>query len=39
MFGVTLAMAKPGGWNIDTSRSAREDRSAVEYLGMTYYDM
>src|ERR1700710_1421935 len=26
VFGMTLAMAKPGGWNIDMSRSAREDR-------------
>ncbi len=38
-FAITLAMARPGNWNIDMSRSAREDRSPAEYLGMTYYEI
>ena len=25
-FAITLAMAMPGGWNIDMARFAREDR-------------
>ncbi len=32
-FALTLAMAMPGGWNIDMSRFAREDRPPDEYLG------
>ena len=27
VLALTLAMAKPGSWNIDMSRFAREDRS------------
>jgi nitrile hydratase len=38
-FALTLAMGKPGGWNIDMSRSAREDRPREEYLRMTYYQI
>jgi nitrile hydratase len=38
-FALTLAMGKPGGWNIDMSRSAREDRPKDEYLRMTYYEI
>jgi nitrile hydratase len=38
-FAITLAMAMPGGWNIDMSRFAREDRAAQEYLGMSYYQI
>src|SRR3954466_14696043 len=38
-FAITLAMAMPGGWNIDMSRFAREDRPAEEYLGMSYYQI
>ena len=29
-FAITLAMAMPGGWNIDMSRFAREDRPAED---------
>jgi nitrile hydratase subunit beta len=36
-FALTLAMAMPGGWNIDMSRFAREDRPPAEYLGKSYY--
>ena len=38
-FALTLAMGKPGGWNIDMSRSARENRPNAEYLRMTYYEI
>jgi nitrile hydratase subunit beta len=38
-FALTLAMGRPGGWNIDMSRFARENRPADEYLGMSYYQI
>ncbi len=38
-FALTLAMAMPGGWNIDMSRSAREDRSREDYLSRSYYEI
>ncbi len=38
-FALTMAMGKPGGWNIDMSRSAREDRPEGEYLSMSYYEI
>lgn len=38
-FAVTMAMAMPGGWNIDMSRFAREDRPPQDYLGMSYYQI
>jgi nitrile hydratase beta subunit len=38
-FALTLAMAMPGGWNIDMSRFAREDRPPQQYLGMSYYQI
>jgi nitrile hydratase beta subunit len=38
-FALTLAMAMPGGWNIDMSRFARENRPPQEYLSMTYYEI
>lgn len=38
-FALTLAMARPGGWNIDMSRSARENRPDAEYLGLSYYEI
>jgi nitrile hydratase subunit beta len=38
-FAITMAMAMPGGWNIDMSRFAREDRPPEEYLGMSYYQI
>jgi nitrile hydratase beta subunit len=38
-FALTLAMAMPGGWNIDMSRFAREDRLPQDYLGMSYYQI
>jgi nitrile hydratase subunit beta len=38
-FALTLAMGMPGGWNIDMSRFAREDRPGEDYLGMSYYQI
>jgi nitrile hydratase len=39
VFALTLAMGKPGGWNIDMSRFAREDRPPSEYLAKTYFEI
>ena len=38
-FALTLAMGMPGGWNIDMSRFARENRAPPEYLSMSYYQI
>jgi nitrile hydratase beta subunit len=38
-FAITLAMAMPGGWNIDMSRFAREDRLPQDYLSKSYYQI
>src|SRR2546421_4506683 len=38
-FAITLAMGAPGGWNIDMSRFARENRPPGEYLSMSYYQI
>jgi nitrile hydratase beta subunit len=38
-FALTLAMAMPGGWNIDMSRFAREDRPRQDYLDKSYYQI
>lgn len=38
-FALTVAMAKPGGWNIDMSRFAREDRPHADYLSKSYYQI
>ncbi len=38
-FALTMAMGMPGGWNIDMSRFAREDRPPQDYLGKSYYEI
>jgi nitrile hydratase subunit beta len=38
-FALVVAMARPGGWNIDMSRFARENRPPADYLGKTYYEL
>jgi len=38
-FALTVAMARPGGWNIDMSRFARENRPPQDYLSKTYYEI
>jgi nitrile hydratase subunit beta len=38
-FALTLAMAMPGGWNIDMSRFAREDRPREDYLSKSYFEI
>lgn len=39
IFAMTLAMARPGQWNIDASRYARENRPAEEYLSKSYFQI
>jgi nitrile hydratase beta subunit len=39
VLAMTLAMAKPGQWNIDMMRSARENRPPRDYLNRTYYEV
>ena len=36
---LTIAMSRPGGWNIDMSRFARENRPPEDYLSKTYYEI
>jgi nitrile hydratase beta subunit len=38
-FAITMAMGMPGGWNIDMSRFAREDRPHEDYLAKSYYQI
>ena len=38
-FALTLAMAVPGGWNIDQSRAARESLNPAQYLAKSYYEI
>ena len=38
-FAITMAMGMPGGWNIDMSRFARENRPPQEYLSKSYYQI
>jgi nitrile hydratase beta subunit len=38
-FALTLAAGVAGGWNIDMSRFARENRPPSEYLTMSYYQI
>jgi nitrile hydratase len=39
VFALTLAMGASGAWNIDMSRSAREDRPPQDYLSKSYYQL
>src|ERR1700709_1662615 len=36
---ITLAMGMPGGWNIDMSRFARENRPPEDYLSKSYFQI
>ena len=38
-FALTVAMARPGGWNIDMSRFARENRPPQDYLSKSYFQI
>ena len=38
-FALTMAMGMPGGWNIDMSRFARENRPHQDYLDKSYYQI
>jgi nitrile hydratase beta subunit len=39
VFALTIALGASGEWNIDASRSAREDRPPAEYLSKSYYEL
>lgn len=39
VFALTLAAAAAGGWNIDMSRHARENRPPQDYLASSYYEL
>jgi nitrile hydratase subunit beta len=39
VFALTLAIGASGAWNIDMSRSAREDRPPQDYLSKSYYQL
>ena len=38
-FALTVAMARPGGWNVDMSRAARESLPPQDYLAKSYYEI
>jgi nitrile hydratase beta subunit len=38
-FALTVAMSRPGGWNIDMSRFARENRPPEDYLAKSYFQI
>jgi nitrile hydratase len=38
-FALTVAMSRPGGWNIDMSRFARENRPPEDYLSKSYFEL
>lgn len=38
-FALTVAMAMPGGWNVDMSRAARESLPPRDYLAKSYYEI
>jgi len=38
VFGLTLAMGAWGRWNLDMSRSAREQMPPAQYLATSYYE-
>ena len=39
VLGLVVAMGAAGRWNIDKSRSARENRDPAEYLSLSYYEI
>jgi nitrile hydratase beta subunit len=39
VLAMTLAMGATGEWNLDSSRYARENRPAADYLVKTYYEI
>ena len=39
VFALTLASGRAAQWNIDTGRFARENRSPVDYLSKSYYEL
>jgi hypothetical protein len=39
IFALNLAAGRPGNWNLDMSRFARENRPPADYLSKTYYEL
>ncbi|MDB5503402.1 MAG: Nitrile hydratase subunit beta [Tardiphaga sp.] len=39
VFALTMAMSRPGQWNIDMSRFARENRPKPDYLSKSYFQI
>ena len=39
VFALNLVSGRPGKWNIDMSRFARENRPPADYLAMSYYEL
>jgi nitrile hydratase subunit beta len=39
IFALTFAAGRPGQWNIDMGRFARENRSPADYLSKSYYEL
>jgi len=39
VLGLVIALGAAGRWNIDKSRSARENRDPAEYLSLSYYEI
>jgi nitrile hydratase len=39
VFALTMAAGRPGKWNIDMGRFARENRSPADYLNRSYFEI
>ena len=39
VFALTMAAGRPGKWNIDMGRFARENRPPADYLNKSYYEI
>jgi nitrile hydratase len=39
VFALTMAAGRPGKWNIDMGRFARENRPPADYLNKTYFEI
>ena len=38
VYGLVRSLGRPGGWNIDMGRHARERQHPLQYLGNSYYE-
>jgi nitrile hydratase len=39
VFALTMAAGRPGKWNIDMGRFARENRPPADYLNKSYFEI